>query len=275
MGRGGSGGDEGSGRMMATLVFVAGFLIVILFLRSSFGNILYGPGNVDSQKRLTAIGFSADDLAIYNIFPTNTISHGPTYNITSDKVVSFFSMGAVSWGNGPETTGGWSNMSYHSSSGVDLHLYIVSANGLLNTVSGEAVVFWCHSGLWDSHLVVLRFDDILAKLKTSNNFQKSTIVIQLDQSYTAFFMFPMGADAKTLLEQHTGYIVSVGQSQTQSLTSAGYGGWNYIAGIITFNIPNGGTGYVWFDVIISTVVDASLLFIAYWAITRLIGALIP
>ena len=269
----GSGGDEGSGRMMATVVFIAGFLIVIVFLMSSFGTILYGPANTSSQRQLSALGFSADELAIYNIFPTNTPSAGPTYNITSDKVVSYFSMGAVSWGNGPETTGGWSNMSYHSSSGVDLHLYIVSATGLMNTVSGDAIVFWCHSGWWDSHLVVLRYDDILAKLKNINNFQKSTITIQLDQSYTAFIIFPIGSDASTLLKQHTGYWVSVGQSQTQSLSSSGYSGWNYVIGVVSFNIPNGGTGYVWFDVIISTVVDASLLFIAYWAITRLIGAL--
>jgi hypothetical protein len=273
----GSGGDEGSGKMMSTVIFVAGFLIAIVFLMYSFGSVLYGPGDSSGSRELTAVGFSADELATYNLF--NTSSGNSTYEISPDKVGDHISIPSIAFSDARISTGGWTNMTFVSNGGTNIHLYVIddARNPWVTPGNrvGHVVVFYCHTGWWDAHSVILQLNDIIHDARIENGVIKAKITIQLDQSYTAFFVFPAGSDPITLLNNDSGYVIALGQSQTQSLSSAGYSGWNYVIGIISFNIPNGGTGYQMFDVMISVVINASLLFIAFWALTRLIGALMP
>jgi hypothetical protein len=119
------------------------------------------------------------------------------------------------------------------------------------------------------------YGDIEKNIKTVNGVQRSEVIINVGQPYTVFFIFPMNSTVDILLKTHTGYSIVLGQSQAQAMAAQQNNAWNYVTGILTFNMPNGGTGVSWFDFMISATIDAAILFIAFWAITRLIGAFMP
>lgn len=266
----GTGGDAGAGKMMATLVFVAGFLIVMVFLLVSFAPILQS-NNYQQKSDLTALGFSASDMATYTFF--NTTQGGSNYLITPDKVSWYVALPQTYAGINPTIYGGWSNMTFDppGAGSTDIHLYIQGNASLSGT--GGYIKLWAHWGLWDAGEFAISYDDVIAKMRDVGGKQRADIVFYLDHPYTLFVICPANTNAADILYTNNGYIVAVGQSLEQSYEDAGKNAWNYVIGIITFNIPGGGTGSIWFDLMLSVVIDAALLFVAYWSITRLIGAL--
>lgn len=276
----GTGGDEGSNKMMGTVVYVAGFLAVVLFLMTSLSPILT-PGSTTAANQPSIQGFSATDLSTYQYY--NTSSGQRMYNATPAMRGVSIVLPSVSFGNTPILAGGWGNMSW-SANGIMVHGYLVASYFNLNIVLGEhgfvnsindAWIFWAHTGWWDSHYSVISYGDIEKNIRTVNGVQRSEVVVNVGQPFTVFFIFPMNATVDVLLKTHTGYQIVLGQSQAQALSATQNNAWNYVTGILTFNMPNGGTGVGWFDFMISATIDAAILFIAFWAITRVIGAFMP
>jgi hypothetical protein len=268
----GTGGDAGAGKMMATLVFVAGFLVIVLFLLSSFAPVLQ-VGNYTNTQDMEILGFSAGEMSEYKFFNTTA---GPSYyDIKTSMYCAYISVPSIWIGIDPIVTGGWSNMSFDTA-GADIEIYPLYRTDLLFGNKNEFVLF-AHYGLWDAKTIILSHDDILAKVRTvgspSAAVERADIVVSFDRTYTIFFIFPNGVDPGAALDARTGFKVALGQSLDQSYADMGKDAWSYIIGIMTFNIPGGGTGVHEFDLMISVVVYAAVLFIAYWAITRLIGAL--
>jgi hypothetical protein len=274
----GSGGDEGSGGMMKAVVFVAAFLAVVLFLMTSLSPILT-PGNTTASNQPSIVGFSATDMSSYQYY--NTSSGNRMYNATPAMRAGSIILPSISFGNAPIVAGGWGNMSW-SANGETVHGYLVAsyfnlrlgAGGFTDAIN-DAWIFWAHTGIWDSHWCSVSYGDIEKNIKTVNGVQRSEVVINVGQPYTVFFIFPMNSTVDILLKTHTGYSIVLGQSQAQALAAQQNNAWNYVTGILTFNMPNGGTGVSWFDFMISATIDAAILFIAFWAITRLIGAFMP
>jgi hypothetical protein len=268
----GTGGDAGAGKMMATLVFVGGFLIVVLFLLSSFAPILQ-TGNYTNTSDMAALGFSAGDMTEYRFFNT---TFGPAYfDVTASKYCAYISVPSVWIGIDPIVTGGWSNMTFDTD-GADVDFYPLYRHDILMGDKNE-FIFFAHYGLWDAKTIIVSIDDVLAKIKASGTAMAMThradIVVSFDRTYTLFFIFPAGVDPEAAMEARSGFKVALGQTMDQAYADMGKDAWSYIIGIMTFNIPGGGTGVGEFDLMISVVIYAAILFIAYWAITRLIGAL--
>lgn len=259
---GDSGGDAGAGKMMAVMVFITGFSIMLIFLLYSFSPILNAAHQV-GQQEISIEGFTAADLATYEMYSTGLGAGVYLYNITPAMKATYLEFPSISMGAIPLCIGGWSNMTFNA--GVTIRMYI--------DTDGE-FYFWCHSGWWDSKTVHLTFADMTAKSAVVNGMQRCNFVITLDQSYTVFFLYPTGVDPYSVAVTTNGFSVALGQSVAQSYESTGNNAWNYVTGIITFNLPNGGIDNGgWVDRIVSIVFDSALIFIAYWAITRLIGAL--
>jgi hypothetical protein len=275
----GTGGDEGSHGMMGTVVFVAAFLATILFMMSSFSPIL-APGNTAADNQPTIPGFSASDMSNYQYY--NTSAGHSFYNATPAMRGATIIIPSISFGNTPTEDGGWSNMSW-SVNGITVRAYLVASyfdtpilplGGYKSSVN-DAWIFWAHTGIWDSKWTAISYGDIEKKIARVNGVQRASVVIDVGQPLTVFFIFPSLSDADILLKTHTGYQIILGQSQAQALAAQQNNAWNYVTGILTFNMPNGGTGVSWFDFIISATVDAAILYIAFWALTRLIGAFMP
>ena len=278
----GSGGDEGSGGMMKAVVFVAAFLAAILVLMSQLSPILT-PGTGTADNQATIKGFSASDLAEMTIF--NNSDGRQLYNATPAMRAGSIVLPSISFGNNPIISGGgWGNMSW-SANGQTVRGYLVASYFNLRVGSGgftaainDAWIFWTHTGLWDVHWTAISYGDIEKNIKVANNAQRSDVLISIGQGYTASFIFPMNATAQqvdTLLKTHTGYSITLGQTHVQATQATQNNAWNYISGIMLFQLPNGGTGSWLINFMISFTVDACLAFIAFWAITRLIGAFMP
>lgn len=268
----GTGGDEGAGKMMATLVFVAGFLVVVLFLLSSFAPVLQ-IGNYTNTADMDIMGFSAGEMTEYEFFNTTA---GPAFISVIDAMYcSYISVPSIWIGVNPIQIAGWSNLSFDTDA-ANIQIYPLHRVDLLTGDRDEFVLF-AHYGLWDAKTIVLSHDDILSKVKTTGTpsapVQRADIVVSFDRTYTIFFIFPAGVDPGAVLDAHTGFKIALGQTMDQAYADMGKDAWGYIIGIMTFNIPGGGTGVHEFDLMISVIIYAAVLFIAYWAITRLIGAL--
>lgn len=262
---GDSGGDAGAGKMMAVLVFITGFSIMLVFLLYSFSPILSAAHQI-GQQNISIEGFTASDLATYTMYSTGQGAGYYLYNITPTMKATYLSFptayiaGLTAM---PTCIGGWSNMTFNGPSTVRMY---IDTDGTF--------YFWSHAGWWDAHTVHLTFDDMVAHTTVVGGVQRCSVVITLDQAYTVFFIYPKGVDPYSVAVTTNGFSVGVGQSTLQSYTSTGNNAWNYVTGIIFFNLPNGGIDNGgWIDRIVSIVFDAALLFVAYWAITRLIGAL--
>jgi hypothetical protein len=255
----GTGGDEGAGKMMGTVVFVAAFLIVIVFMLSSFGQIISKDESYNAVE-LTARGFSAADMATYDFYVNS--EGNKIYNVTTDMVADSISIATITVFDDslPRVTGGRDDMWFVTADDLKIHFYVMN---------WEEIIFWYHDGWWDSHTAKFDKDDIVAAAKPVNGVMRATLPFG---PYTAFVIFPNGTSVASVLESHEGYSVSVGQSSFQAYEQSANNAWNYVTGILTFDMPGDGTGVQMFDVMISVVVYAGILFIAFWAITRVIGA---
>lgn len=265
-----AGDDQGTGKFMAVLVFVASFMIVVVFLISSLAPIL-SSYDYSVSDAPTPMGFSATDMTTYTLY--NNTYGGGYYNMTPAMYLNYVTLPDISFGGGVTYDGGWTNMTFLAPDEV---IYFFPDKG----TDPDTFKFWSHTGIFDSNRVYVSYNDILNNVKSvigdnGERISRAEVKIELYRSYTVFFIFPTGVEPKASLDAQTGYLVYIGQSTIQQYASTGNNAWDYVTGILTFNLPGGGTGVQWFDVMLSMAVYAAILFIAYWAITRLLGAIIP
>ncbi len=268
--------------MLKVVVFVSAFLMAVLFMMSQLAPII-SPNSVSAQIP-SVPGFSSSDMGTYQYFNNTQGNFG--YNVTSSMLALNIVIPSISFGNGPIQTGGWGNISWPIiSQSITVHGYLVQSyftyavpklgNGGSAGSINDAWIFWAHTGIWDSHYSAISYGTIEKNCVAVNGVLRSQVPIDPGIPLTAFFVFPLNSNVDAVLQSHQGYYVVIGQSQAQAIQANGNNAWNYIAGILTFNIPNGGTGNPWFDNMISASIDAAVLFVAFWALTRVIGALMP
>ena len=136
-------------------------------------------------------------------------------------------------------------------------------------------VFWSSYGWWDAKTIEVSFGTIMSLYSDG----KSSVTIDMGMaSYTVFFVFGSNATASAALaslNSNTGYSVTMGQSLIQATQAMRNDVFGFVASIITFSPGKYSTGDPWIDFMISSAIDVCILWIAFWAVTRILGSIIP
>jgi hypothetical protein len=259
-------GDSSSGDLkiaMSLMVFITSFGIIVGLLVTGLSPILY---NTPQEQADPIPGFNANELMGYTLFPTG-LSGNPTYytvvpamNANSITIPSDSLGGYTS----PAVSGGWNNMTFNND-GTTIRAYLVEDVGW---------VFWCSGGWWNSYSDTIKDTDITKNMGVDS--VSATVHVALGgKSYTALYAFDDSTPVASQLANHTGYTVALGQSQMDTAVGTQADVWSYFTGIITFNMPNGGSGVWILDTLISTVFVTALGFLTIWMIIKIVGAFNP
>lgn len=254
-------GDEGSKSMMGTVVYITVFVVMFSLLLGYASPLLF-VGSVASGPLEGPEGFDATTLATTNFFETSNGEY--QYQMTSNKYGTFINPPTVYLGTsglGPTQTDAAKDLSFDAG---DYNVYMYP----LGTGSGSSMddEFWffSHTGWWSANTYKVMESEIERRAHDG----RSEVAISCGGSFTVYFTFPEAHDAGYYLDLRSGYNVTIGQSYINA-TRDSSGFWNVISGLLTFNLPNGGTGIPLLDIAISTAFISCCAFIIFWAATRI------
>lgn len=250
-------GDEGAKGMMGTVVYITVFVVVFSVLLGYAAPLLFSGGeSAHPSERPTS--FDGNSYTMINFFETTNDKY--EYQIKSSDYGTFIIPPVTFLG---DTGLGWSQTDAAKDLSFDAGEFNVYFYPLSNGEVSE-FYFFSHTGWWDAHTSWISQDEVEAKAVNG----RAAIPISVGGSFTVYFSFPSAHDAGYYLDQRSGYNVTIGQSFLNA-TKDSVGFWNVITGLLTFNLPNGGTGIMLIDIAISVAFISCCAFIVFWAATRI------
>jgi hypothetical protein len=256
----GDNSDGGSGSMMGTVVYISVFVIVFALLLGYAAPLLF-VGTEASTPTNAPRGFEASKYATVNFFETTNGKY--EYSMTPSKYGTFLLRPSVYLGDtglGPSQTDAAKDLSFDAG---DFNVYLYAIKEVGDSKEDE-YWFFSHSGWWDANFYVVTESEIERKVVDG----RASVPISVGGSFTAYFTFPKTMDASYYLDDRSGFNISVGQSFINA-TKDKSSFWNVITGLLTFNLPNGGTGIPLIDIAISVAFISCCAFIIFWAATRI------
>lgn len=252
-------GDEGSKGMMGTIVFMTVFVLVFSILLGYAAPLLFAGGEASGPTSRPE-GFDAASYSMITFFETSNGNYAyqmsPGLYGTGIVKPAFYLGGN---GLGDAQTDAARNLSFDAG---DFNVYLYPLKD--SKTGNDEFWFFSHTGWISANFFLVTESDIERRMVDG----KASVPISCGGSFTAYFTFPDDHDASYYLDQRSGFNVSIGQSLVNATTDS-TSFWNVITGLLTFNLPNGGTGILIFDIILSTAFISCCAFILFWAVTRI------
>ncbi len=250
-------GDAGSGTMMSTVVYISTFVVVFSLLLGYSAPLLFSGADASIPSERPR-GFDASGYATVNFFETTNDQYA--YTMVPAYYGSFILPPLTFIGDnglGPTATDAKKDLSYDAG---DFKVFMYPLT------NGDVSEFWffSHTGWWDAHTDVVTETDIITKVVDG----RAEVPISVGGSFTVYFTFPKAHDASYYLDLRSGFNETIGQSLLNA-TKDSMSFWNVITGLLTFNLPNGGTGIPLIDIAISVAFISCCAFILFWAATRI------
>lgn len=241
--------------LMKSIVFVVAFAALFGFLFSYSSNIFTGA-DPPEQSDFISTNFDIADI-------------GTTTFWTQDNGSEFIEVTESTQYNTLVTWGTWNGFIIADGDDLDFHQAPETVHIFPMTydaIHADSFLVFQEWGLWDKDGEYITFQTILGNIvETEKNLQAS-IHLDLQAGITIWFIFPIDSDPETLLYDHSGFTIALGQSLIDATNSAN-NMWAVITGLLTFNID---TGIPLVNYLISIPIWISIAFIVYSILSRLI-----
>lgn len=259
-------GDSGAKGIMGVVVFIAVFVIMFSLLLSYAAPLVFAG---DSKSRDVAdgpTGFNASEYSTTNFY--NTSNGAYAYAMTPSLYGTHINIPSADVsGDGIDASRTDANrdLKFSVTDNTGAHEFYIYLYPIKDYNSdGDAYVFYSKTGWWDAHSRVITEQEIIDRAKDG----RASFSVSLGVMCTAYFVFPSDHQTSVYLGLRSGFNVSIGQTAVDEARDSN-GFWDVIVGLLTFDLPHGGTGVQIIDILLSTSFIAACSFIIFWAATRI------
>jgi DUF971 family protein len=255
---GSEGGEDGG--IMNTIMFISVFVVVFSVLLGYASPILFQTSAEEPTGGPD--GFDAATYTMTTFFETKTA--GYSYSVESEDWGTYINIPQTYLGEQAglyDETDAYELFGFDNGDGIWIYVYFIDDFD----DEGDAIVLFAHTGWWDAHSQIIRKSDVVVHTNKDNI---AAIPVKVGGSYTLYLRFLDGHTPQSSLDWHYNFHVAMGQTAIDAATDSS-GFWTVITGLLTFNLPNGGTGIAIFDLVLSTAFISCCSYILFWAATRI------
>lgn len=260
-------GDSGAKGIMGVIVFISVFVIMFSLLLSYAAPLVFAGESKARDVADGPEGFDASEYTTTNFYNTTNgeYAYAMTPNLYGTHIkipgADFFDDGINS-----DWTDADKNLKFSVTDGTGAHEFYIFLYPIKDyNGDGDAFVLYSKTGWWDAHHRIISEQEIIDKTEDG----RASFSVSLGVMCTVYFVFPTDHQVNTYLGLRSGFNVSIGQTAIDEARDSN-GFWDVIVGLLTFNLPNGGTGVQIIDILLSTAFIASCSFIIFWAATRIL-----